>query len=150
MSILDQVASGGLTTIIGEALSIVNKFVKDPEQQVQAQIEIMKIQQSDKFKEIDAALQEKQMQADINKVEAASDKLFVAGPRPFIMWICGVAFGLQFVIFPLSVFIASLFGTIVTMPILPMEALMTVLMGTLGLGAMRSYDKSKGVKNGGA
>lgn len=140
----------GLDTIIGEALAIVNKFVPDPQAQVNAQIEMMKIKQLDSFKEIDAALQEQQMQADINKVEAASDHIFVSGPRPFIMWICGVAFGLQFVLFPLMVFIAAFFGVTVTVPVLPLEALMTVLLGTLGLGGYRSWEKIKGVRNGGA
>lgn len=140
----------GLDDIIAEGLKIVNKFIPDPQQQVEAQLEMMKIKQADAFKELDAALQEQQMQADINKVEAASDHIFVSGPRPFIMWICGVAFGLQFVIFPLVLFIASFFGITVQLPVLPMEALMTVLLGTLGLGGYRSWEKIKGVRNGGA
>lgn len=140
----------GLDDIIAEGLKIINKFIPDPQAQVAAQLEMMKIKQADAFKELEVQLQEQQMQADINKVEAASDNLFVAGPRPFIMWICGVAFGLQFVLFPLGVFIASLFSKVVPLPTLPLEALMTVLLGTLGLGGYRSWEKIKGVRNGGA
>lgn len=140
----------GLDDIIAEGLKIINKFIPDPNQAAQAQLELLKIKQADNFKELEVQLQEQQMQADINKVEAASDNIFVSGPRPFIMWICGVAFGLQFVMFPLMVFIAAFFNKIVQVPVLPMEALMTVLLGTLGLGGYRSWEKIKGVRNGGA
>ena len=140
----------GLDDIIAAGLQIINKYIPDPQAAAQAQLEMMKIKQAESFKELEVALQEQQMQADINKVEAASDKLFVAGPRPFIMWICGVAFGLQFVLFPLMVFIAQLFNKMMQVPILPLEALMTVLLGTLGLGGYRSWEKIKGVRNGGA
>lgn len=150
MSILDQIASGGLTTIIGQALSIVNKFITDPQAQVQAQIEMMKITQSDDFKKIDADLQSMQMQADINKVEAASSNGFVAGWRPFIGWICGVGLALQVIIFPcLSTVVSLVTGHVPLMPEMPIEVLMVNLTGMLGLGAYRTYEKVKGVNNGG-
>lgn len=140
----------GLDDIIASGLKIIDKFIPDPEAKARANLEMMQIKQAEAFKEMEVALQEQQMQADINKVEAASDNIFVAGPRPFIMWICGVAFGLQFVLFPMMVFIAQFFGKMVQTPLLPMEALMTVLLGTLGLGGYRSWEKIKGVRNGGA
>lgn len=140
----------GLDDIIASGLKIIDKFIPDPEAKARANLEMMQIKQAEAFKELEVALQEQQMQADINKVEAASDNIFVAGPRPFIMWICGVAFGLQFVLFPLMVFIAQMFGKLLQVPVLPLEALMTVLLGTLGLGGYRSWEKIKGVRNGGA
>lgn len=150
MGILDQIASGGITTIIGQALSIVNKFVKDPEAQAQAQIEILKITQSSQFKEIDAALQEQQMQADINKVEAASDHIFVSGWRPAIGWVCGIGFALQVILFPIVTTVAVIFDHPLEMPTMPTEILMTNLTALLGLGGLRSWEKTKGLRNGGA
>lgn len=140
----------GLDDIIAEGLKIINKFIPDPQAQVNAQIEMMKIKQSDSFKEMEVALQEQQMQADINKVEAASDKVFVAGWRPFIGWICGVGLGLQVIIFPLVATVAATVGVSVTMPEMPVEVLMVNLTGMLGLAGARSWEKIKGVKNGGA
>lgn len=140
----------GLDDIIAEGLKIINKFVPDPNAQAQASLELVKIKQGDAFKEIDAVLQQQQMQADINKVEAASDKVFVAGWRPFIGWICGVGLALQVIIFPCVATIAAAVGHSFTMPEMPIEVLMVNLTGMLGLAGARSWEKIKGVKNGGA
>ena len=84
-------------------------------------------------------------QMEVNKVEAASPSLFVAGWRPAIGWICAAAYGWNFVVQPLLVF--SLLACGVALPPLPrMDAseLSIVLMGMLGLGSMRSFDKQAG------
>ena len=74
-------------------------------------------------------------QIDINKVEAAHKNLFVAGWRPFIGWTCGVAMFNNYLL-------ASWFDFIVPMEL---AVMMPVLMGMLGLGGMRSFEKIKGV-----
>lgn len=141
----------GLDDIIAEGLKIINKYIPDPQQAAQAQLEVMKIKQSDTFKEIDAALQQQQMQTDINKVEAANDHVFVSGWRPFIGWVCGAGLALQVILFPcISTVVALILGHPPVMPEMPIEVLMVNLTGMLGLGAYRSYEKVKGVKNGGA
>ena len=140
----------GLDDIIAEGLKIINKFVPDPEAQARAQLEMLKIKQADVFKEMEVALQEKQMQSDINKVEAASDHIFVSGWRPFMGWICGLGFAMQVIVFPVVSTIASLVNHSFPMPEMPIEVLMTTLLGLLGLGGMRSWEKTKGVRNGGA
>lgn len=90
-------------------------------------------------------------QTDINKEEAKHKSVFVAGWRPAIGWVGAVAFAYQFILYPLLVWAWSVAQAkgwidpgIETPPILDIEALMTLLMGMLGLGVMRSYDKSKG------
>lgn len=140
----------GLDDIIAEGLKILNKYIPDPQAQVAAQLEMMKIKQADAFKQVEASLQEMQMQADVNKVEAASDKVFVAGWRPFIGWICGVGLGLQVIIFPLVATVVAAMGKSLVMPEMPVEVLMVNLTGMLGLAGARSWEKIKGVKNGGA
>lgn len=86
-------------------------------------------------------------QTDINKVEAANPSIFVAGPRPAVMWICAAALGYQFVLRPSVTGIALLFGHPVPSPGLPGvdDNLYQILYALLGLGAMRSFDKVKGV-----
>lgn len=140
----------GLDDIIAEGLKIINKFIPDPQAQVAAQLEMMKIKQADAFKELEVQLQEQQMQADINKQEAASDHVFVSGWRPFIGWVCGVGFALQVIVFPIVSTAAVALGHPLVMPEMPIEVLMVNLMGMLGLGGYRSWEKVKGVKNGGA
>lgn len=79
-------------------------------------------------------------QIEVNKQEAAHKSLFVAGWRPFIGWTCGVAMANNFIVMP---YIAVLFS--VDVPVLELSEMMPVLMGLLGLGAFRSYEKVKGV-----
>jgi hypothetical protein len=79
-----------------------------------------------------------ELQAEINKVEAQNRSMFVAGWRPFIGWICGLAFGFHYIVMPLLLAYTD---------IKPVEfdtnSLFTVLMGMLGLGGLRTYEKLK-------
>lgn len=80
------------------------------------------------------------IQAKINEIEAGHRTVFVAGWRPFIGWVCGIALAYNFVIRDL--FIWALKPQDVP-PALQMEHLMTVLLGMLGLGGLRTYEKIK-------
>ena len=86
-------------------------------------------------------------QSDIDKVEAASPSVFVAGPRPAIMWVCTAALGYQYLIRPLWTGIALISTHPIPSPGLPGldENLYQLLWAMLGLGAMRSFDKLKGI-----
>jgi hypothetical protein len=92
-----------------------------------------------------AALALVQGQMDTNKAEAANPSVFVSGARPFIMWICGVGLGMQFLVSPTIQWGAALFGKTVVLPPLDIGTLMTLLLGMLGLGGMRTFEKFKGV-----
>jgi len=71
-------------------------------------------------------------QADTNKIEAAHRTVWVAGWRPFIGWVCGVAMAWHFVGVPLIMFLAAWSGTVIPeLPVFDMSSLMTVLMGLL-------------------
>lgn len=80
------------------------------------------------------------IQTRINEIEAKHRTVFVAGWRPFIGWVCGFALAYNFVIRDL--FIWALQPENVP-PALQMEHLMTVLMGMLGLGGLRTFEKLK-------
>lgn len=80
------------------------------------------------------------IQTKINEIEAQHRTVFVAGWRPFIGWVCGVALAYNFVIRDL--FIWAIQPETVP-PALQMEHLMTVLLGMLGLGGLRTYEKVK-------
>lgn len=86
-------------------------------------------------------------QSDIDKIEAGSDKLFVAGWRPFVGWICGVALAVDLILGPFVTWGSALAGHPVEFPKLDTGVLMPVMMGMLGMGAMRSYEKVQGVAN---
>ena len=77
-------------------------------------------------------------QLEVNKVEAAHKSLFVSGWRPAIGWICGLAL-------LYSTILAPILGIWFTVPPVDSSLLTNVLMGMLGLGAMRSYEKKNNV-----
>jgi hypothetical protein len=84
-------------------------------------------------------------QIELNKEEAKMD-LFRGGWRPAVGWTCGVAFALHFVIFPLlNFFLAAADHPQITVAF-DMETLLTVLLGLLGLGGLRTVEKWKGLK----
>jgi hypothetical protein len=79
-----------------------------------------------------------ELQGEINKIEAQHRTIFVAGWRPFIGWVCGVALAYNFVLRDLLIWFI---GPEQVPPALQMEHLMTVLIGMLGLGGMRTFEK---------
>jgi len=81
-----------------------------------------------------------ELQTKINEVEAQHRSLFVAGWRPSVGWVCSLAFAYHFVAFPI---IQTIYPS-VDFPKLDTEPLFTVLMGMLGLGGLRTFEKLKG------
>ena len=87
-----------------------------------------------------------ELQAQINEQEAKHRTIFVAGWRPFIGWTCGVALCWHFVLAPVTIFICAYLSVVIPeLPTFDMGSLMTVLMGMLGLGGLRTYEKQKGL-----
>lgn len=87
-------------------------------------------------------------QLEINKTEAQHGSIFVAGWRPAIGWICGSGLAWNFVIQPLiswATFLIPGAPDLSNAPQLEIEELMTLLMGMLGLGGLRTYEKRLGV-----
>ena len=82
-------------------------------------------------------------QIEVNKVEANSNSLFVAGWRPFVGWTCGIALCYHFVLQPFLVFLLYSSGYQMDLPVFDMTTLTTILLGMLGLGGMRSFEKVK-------
>lgn len=125
---------------------LLDKIIPDPHEREKAKIELMKADRASDLEELRLALSADQMQVDINKEEARSNSIFVSGWRPFIGWICGVAFGYHFIIQPLIAFIIANSGHQVQLPAFDMQALSTVLMGMLGLGGLRTLEKIKNIQ----
>jgi hypothetical protein len=73
-------------------------------------------------------------QLEILKADAKGN-WFQASWRPLIGWICGISLGINYMIAP----IAMGFG--VEIPQADMSVMMPLLLGMLGIGGMRSFDK---------
>ncbi|MEZ5691214.1 MAG: holin family protein [Rickettsiales bacterium] len=120
---------------------LIDKLIPDKEEAAKAKERLKELD----LKELELHLQARQMQADVNKTEATHKSIFVAGWRPFIGWVCGIAFFYHFVFQPMLVFIMAVQGVEVKLPQFDMSSLLTVLMGMLGLGTLRTAEKIKGV-----
>lgn len=134
----------GLDDALAAGLRIIDKIIPDPAAKAAATLEAVKLQQAGEFKDIEADLQKMQMQADINKIEAASESLFKSGWRPLIGWVSGIGLGYEYLIQPLLSWL-SLNNHWQSPPSLDLGVLMTLLGGMLGLGTMRTVEKAKGV-----
>ena len=84
-------------------------------------------------------------QIEVNKEEAKHRTVFVAGWRPFTGWVCATALAYHFIIEPVIVFVLALYNIQLTLPQFDMASLLTVLMGMLGLGGLRTYEKKQGL-----
>lgn len=133
-----------LEILIGPISQIINKLIPDKAAAAQAQLELLKLQQAGELKELDAIIALGQQQSDVNKVEAASTDPFTSRWRPFIGWVCGTGLAVQFVVSPLVTWGTRLAGHPVDFPALDMGTLLTLLLGMLGLGGMRTVEKIKG------
>lgn len=141
---LDITGIGSVADILGKVFDKVSAYIPDPVQKAAAQQKLAEMAQAQEFKNIDAVLSAAQQQTDINKQEAASTSLFVAGWRPGIGWSCATAFFWSYVLAPLLTFILAAAGHPVSLPVLDVSGMMPVLLGMLGLGSMRSIEKIKG------
>lgn len=124
---------------------LIDRLWPDPTQRDAAKLELLKMQQTGELAQLTADTELAKGQLEINKIEAASSRLWVAGARPFIMWTCGAAFAYHFLLQPLLAFIFAAAGHPVALPAFDMNTLFTVTMTMLGMGSMRTFEKYKGV-----
>lgn len=81
------------------------------------------------------------VQAEIMKVQAQHRSTFVAGARPFLMWVCGFGFLFAFLINPILQWIMPEMGS----PELPLDVMMELTLAMLGLAGLRTAEKIAGV-----
>ena len=128
-----------LNALVGPVTGLLDKVVEDKDQRARLAHDIATM--SEKHAQ-DLAL----AQIKVNAAEAASGSLFKGGWRPFVGWVCGVAYCYHFILQPLIIFIVALTGaTIPDLPSFDMGTLLTVLGGLLGIGGLRTYEKQKGL-----
>ena len=84
-------------------------------------------------------------QAQANIESAKSSHLFVSGARPAILWVCVIGLLTNFFIMPIAEWATAIWLPEIMLPELKTEELMTLTLSLLGLGSMRSWEKSKGV-----
>lgn len=131
-----------ITSLVPDLL---DRLLPDPGAAADAKLKLVELAQRGELAQLDAATQLALSQNNVNAVEAASNRLFVAGWRPFVGWICACAIGFKYIGGPLLVMIAAWFGHAVELPDVGADDLMVLLGGMLGLGTLRTVEKVKGV-----
>ena len=121
-------------SVIGVAGKVLDKFVEDKDLKTKLDAELRKEMIS-----LDA------LQAQANVESAKHPSLFVSGARPFLVWGPGVGlvWGPRFG--PIAAWACAIWAPEVVLPAIETEQLTSLVLALLGLGGMRSYDKSKGV-----
>lgn len=127
-----------ISSLVAPVSGLLDKFIEDKDQRALLAHEI-------------ATLAEKQAneqavaQIELNKVEAAHQSMFVAGWRPAVGWVCALAMLLNFILIPFINLGMEFAGASIRLDLIEMDTMMPVLLGMLGLGGMRSYEKARNV-----
>ncbi len=129
---------------INAVSGLLDRIIPDPEARDRAKIELLKAERAGELETLKLAITADHSQTDINRQEAANPNLFVSGWRPFIGWVCGIAFSYHFILQPLLAFTIANSGGNAALPAFDMQELSTVLMGILGLGSLRTIEKIRG------
>jgi hypothetical protein len=127
--IANALGAGGLIKGAKGIANIVDKFVETDEEKKAAKIVLMKLMQKPD-----------EVQAEINKIEAGHRSLFVAGARPFLLWVCGFGFALTFLVNPMLEWITGSPGCQI-----PIDVMLELTLAILGLSGLRTYEKLKGL-----
>ncbi len=129
----------GIGAIIEGVGKIADDLITSDEERLKLDLESQKI---------DASLSVGQM--EVNKAEAQHKSIFVAGWRPFIGWIGGLAMAYQFLLYPLMTWGWTFMQAkkwvpddLAPPPVFDSGQLFVVITGMLGIGGMRSFDKMK-------
>jgi len=156
MSIISDMFAGGAEGV----LKGVGSLAKDIRTAITGD-EPLTADQKLKLSEMASALETAALAADIevikgqtaiNMEEAKSDSLFKSGWRPAVGWVCVAGLAFTFVLKPLLPWsvqvVCQIFGYVSALPVMPdipMGDLITLLVGLLGLGGMRTFEKLRGV-----
>lgn len=125
----------------------ISRIWPDPMKQAEEERKLMALAQSGDLEKMKMEVSLLTGQMEINKIEASSKSVFVAGWRPFVGWVCGFGLAYVSIIEPLMRFIAAMAGYEGEFPVIDTTLTMQVLLGMLGLTIARTREKEKGVSS---
>jgi len=128
-----------ITTLLPSIMDVAGRFLpEDKEKRAEAEREI-EAKLAESLANIDLA------NLKINEADAKSGNWFQSGWRPFIGWSCGFALAYTYVMQPILTFGLAQAGYLIDLPAVNLGEMMPVLMGLLGLGGLRTFEKVKGI-----
>jgi holin (3TMs family) len=126
-----------LGDVIREIGGVVKELIPDADKRMEIQVRLAELADQADARETQLLVS----QTEVNKIEASNSNLFVSGWRPFIGWVCGGTLAYTWVLAP----IAQATFHLQALPIVPPDQIYPIVMALLGLGTMRTYEKTKGV-----
>ena len=129
--------TGLLSTLIEPVTGLISEFVVDKDKAAELAYKVSTMAATQAHEQALA-------QMAVNQTEAASGSVFIGGWRPAVGWCCVAAMSVNFIITPLFGPVIEAYTAIKMVP-LDMTEMMPILLGLLGLGGMRSYEKAQGV-----
>ena len=127
-----------VTILLGALGPVLDRLIPDPNARNAFSLQLISALQSADLSQL-----------KVNEAEASNTNLFVSGWRPFIGWICGLSLFYQYLFLPLGVYVASFYSAEVVTRLLNApkldDNLWQLMIGMLGMGALRSFEKFKGV-----
>ena len=125
-----------LTALIAPATKLIGKFIEDKDQKNKLAHDLATMAEKH-------AQELAKGQIEVNKEQAKHPSLFVSGARPAIMWVCCLGLLWQFFVGPIATWATGIWLPEIIPPQLEIEGLTVLVTSLLGLGAMRSFEKSK-------
>lgn len=129
MGIMDKLVGKGITATVESFADVADRFIETPDEKRAWEQVKLKIAQEPQLAQI-----------ELNKIEAGHRTVFTSGWRPAIGWTCALSLLFIFIINPIIQWVTGEAG-----PIIPVDELFPLVLGMLGLGALRTYEKHAGV-----
>jgi len=126
-----------LGSVLEIGKSLLDRLLPDPEKRAAAEMEMLKMAADGELKQVVAQL-------EINAREAQHPSVWVAGWRPAFGWLGGLGFAYAVILQPLLAWLSVVKGW-PTPPEVNIDLLWTVVTGMLGIGGLRTFEKSRKV-----
>ena len=134
-----------ITILLGLGGKVIDRIWPDPAQRDAAKLELLKMQQSGELAQLTADTSLMLEQIKVNAIEAQNPSLLVSGWRPMIGWVCGTACAWNWIGLPIVKLGLTAAGYPIELVSANLTEMLPILMGMLGLGALRTTEKIKGV-----
>jgi hypothetical protein len=132
--VIDQSVINTVITIGAGVIGWVLKTLWDATRRLEADLSDIEVLVAGEYVRRD------EFRQDMDRIFAKLDSIEGKG------WSCGVAMAWHFVGQPIAVFVIAYAGVETPpLPVFEMESLLTVLLGMLGLGGLRTFEKTKQV-----
>lgn len=124
--------------LIGPVTGLLDKFIEDKDQKAKLAHDLATM--------ADEHAQElAKGQLAINLSESKHKSLFISGWRPALGWVAVLGMFGNYITIPFTNFVLALLKIDITIPLISLETMMPIVMGMLGLGGLRTFEKHKGV-----